>query len=216
MQFDAVIFDMDGTLVNSEVLWFEMEGELLRRRGIEYSKEVHNLTLGMRTDAMLHVFKDEYGLDDDVDAMLSELMELMRVAIVERLQPKPGAQELVEYIAGQNIPYCIASSSDLVLIEAVIESQGWQKYFKRYFSAEQVENGKPEPDVFLLAAKQLGVSPKKCMVIEDSPNGVRAGLAAGMTVFAVPDEPTERPKLEKLTPFIFDTLHDIQRHLSNP
>lgn len=215
MQFDAVIFDMDGTLVDSEVLWVVQEGALLARRGYEYTRDIQKLSLGMGIRDMLLMFKERFPIEESIEELHEELVNSMYDEIRTKLQVKPGAQDLLEYVAALGIPYCIASGSSIAIIEAVLKSQNWNHLVEHYFSAEQVERGKPEPDVFLYAAEQLGVEPEKCLVLEDSPNGVRAAIAAGMTVFAIPDSEDIIETINELTPNVFPNLHRILDHIRN-
>jgi len=216
MRYEAVIFDMDGTLVDSEVLWVVQEGALLARRGHEYTRDLQKMTLGLGIRDMLKLFKEKFdNFPESVEELHEELVSRMYDEIRAKLQAKPGAQALIEYIAAENIPFCIASGSSISIIEAVLESQNWKDLVPQYYSAEQVERGKPEPDVFLYAAEKLDVDPAKCLVLEDSPNGVRAGNAAGMTVFAIPDSDDLVETLKSLTPHVYSDLHSILDHLRN-
>ena len=192
MTIRAVIYDLDGTLVDSERLWHEAETSLLAVRGLHYYDEVRAALLGQRMDACIRIIRDHYCLSDSVTMLRSELLERMMALVERKLQKRPGAEELLARVKGIGLPAAIASSSPLSFIEGVVRSCGWDElYFpssQNYlFSADDVPNGKPAPDVYLAAAKSLGIPPMECLAIEDSPTGARAAVAADMTCIAVWD-----------------------------
>lgn len=208
-QFAAIIFDMDGTLVDSEVVWEAVEAEMMRQRGVEYNDEVRQQVIGLRLDEFFQKLIDIYGFDESVEALAGELNERMLEQIPQRVQPKPGAQAIIEYAAGLGIPYCIASSSPLAIIDATIRAQGWEELIPHRFSADQVARGKPAPDVYLHAAQRLGVPPSACLALEDSPNGARSAVAAGMTCYVIPDAHSAGSQFQDITPHVYASLHDV-------
>lgn len=206
----AIIFDMDGLLVDSERLWKIAETELLAERGAQYDEQKHAPFIGMALPEFLPNIKRVYELDDDVDALMSELIQRV-VAIIKRdTQPQPGANDIVQFVLQHTIPHAVASSSPLAVIHATLDSQAqWAENFQVRCSADEVAKGKPSPDVYLLAAERLGVDPKACIALEDSPNGARAAVAAGMTCFAVPDlSHTTVEAFNDVTPHVFPSLHE--------
>ncbi len=208
----AIIFDMDGTLVDSERLWKVAETNLLARRGVAYSDEKHAPFIGMGMDDFMPGIAGAYGLDEDIDALVDELMSEIIGLIKTESQAQPGAFEMVDYVIERSIPYGIASSSSLQVIHATIGSQPrWDNAFAFRTSAEEVPKGKPAPDVYLLAAERLSVDPTTCIAIEDSKNGARAAVAAGMTCLAVPDKSHTNPTVfAEITPHVFDSLHEVR------
>jgi HAD superfamily hydrolase (TIGR01509 family) len=217
MKFKSIIFDMDGLLVDSERIWTIVERKILEKRGKVWDIEIQGAMVGMRVSDYVPVMLESYGLHNDTaEALYTELVDSMIAAMYEDLVAKPGAMEIVEYVADKNIPCAIASSSPQELIDAVVDSLGWREILSVHASGEEVENGKPQPDVYLLAAKRMGMDTADCLALEDSPNGARAALAAGMTCYAVPDlEHTKPEKFADITPHVFTTLHDVRAHLSN-
>lgn len=215
---EAIIFDMDGLLLDSEKLWKIAETELLADRGAQYSDEKHEPLIGMGMSEFIPGLKQTYELDDDLDTLHDELIErIHRIVKAHDTEPQPGAFEIVDYVVAQKLPYAIASSSPLSLIHATIGSQArWDGLFPVRTSAEEVPNGKPAPDVYLLAAERIGVTPEKCLALEDSPNGARAAVAAGMTCFAVPDQSHSHPeRFNGVTPHVFASLHDVLKTLKD-
>jgi HAD superfamily hydrolase (TIGR01509 family) len=208
----AIIFDMDGTLVDSERLWKVAESGLLARRGLTYEDEKHAPFIGMGITDYMNGIMGAYGLQGDMQSLIAELnADIVRLLKTDT-QPQPGAFEMVDYVTERNIPYGIASSSSLEVINATIGSQPrWDNAFAFRTSAEEVPRGKPAPDVYWLAAERLGVNPTECIAIEDSANGARAAVAAGMTCLAVPDTSHTNPAVfAHITPHVFNSLHEVK------
>lgn len=215
--WQAVIFDMDGLLVDSETVWHIAETELIESRGHRYTPDVRAQIVGMRMDQFLIRLHEVYNFQDNIDVLYQELTERMLTLIPQRVKPQPGAQALVEYVAERRMTVAIASSSPMSIIDAVLESCGWQDVFAVRCSADDDEHGKPAPDVYLRTARVLGVRPSGCLALEDSPNGARAATAAGMTCYAVPDlSHTKVSAFDGITPYIFDSLHTVLMHLKDP
>jgi beta-phosphoglucomutase family hydrolase len=181
-QRGAVIFDMDGVLVNSEPHHIVLEKRLFNDIGIVVSEEEHLSYMGKPAARMWQEIKQNKGLKNSQ----KELTEKHREAAgryfeeLDKLEPEEGLIELLEELYSRNIPLAVASSSTKNIIDIILRKTGLRDFFKVVVSAEDVENGKPSPDIFLHAAELLGVKPEKCVVIEDSQNGIKAAKAAGM------------------------------------
>lgn len=209
-EFKAVIFDMDGLLVDSEPLWETCERALLDRRGHTWNDGIREKLIGLRMNDFLRGMIAGYGLTDPVETMRAELESEMCAQIPDAVEARPGARALVDYLYEQGIPCAIASSSGQVIIDTVVESNGWKHVFTTRVTGDIVPNGKPAPDVYLEAARQLGVAPEDCLALEDSPTGARAAVAAGMTTFAIPDPSHSDPDLlATITPHVFHSLHEV-------
>jgi len=212
----AIIFDMDGLLVDSETVWEEAEIALVeaRGRGQRFDKATREQVMGMRMDVFIPKLRELFQLEDSVESLYSELIGNMLGLIPERALPMPGAPELLDYIVENRIPCAIASGSPAEIIECVVKSRGWDDIFVTRISADIVAHGKPAPDVFLEAAKQLRIPVAACLVLEDSPNGARAAAAAGMMCYAVADRRHTRVEaFTGLTEYVFDSLHDVLAEL---
>ena len=214
--FQAIIFDMDGLLVDSEVVWHIAETDLIESRGHVYTDAAREAIIGMRMDEFMLVLRDLFKLEDSVEDLMDELIGKMLKLIPEKVEEKPGATPLLNYVVEQEIPFALASSSSMSIINAIVESQGWGDIFKHRFTADDDPRGKPAPDVYLRTARSLGYDPMRCLALEDSPNGARAAVAAGMTCYAVPDTShTAFDAFHEITPHTFDTLHDVLGRLKN-
>jgi HAD superfamily hydrolase (TIGR01509 family) len=210
----AIIFDMDGLLVDSEPVWMQAETQLLTARGKVLDMALREKLVGLRTDEFIGQFRQIYALPEDVPTLNAECNRYMLDMIPTQVKAKPGAAELLAYITEQRIPSAIASSSPLAIIEAVVKSQGWGNVLRTRVSADSVPLGKPAPDVYLKAAELLGIDPRDCLALEDSPNGARAAVAAGMVCYAVPDAAhTRASAFDDITNYVFDSLYDVLSQL---
>lgn len=214
LPYAAIIFDMDGLLVDSETVWFRAEDDLIRARGHVYTEEVRANVIGHRMDSFMRYMKDHYGFSESVEELIEELITRMLAIIPELVKPQPGAAEMVAWAQASGLPYAVASSSPMRIIDAILDSQGWGEALATRFSADDDAHGKPAPDVYLRAARHLGVEPARCLALEDSPTGARAAVAAGMTCFAVPDTSHTQPAaFAGITPHVFSDLHAALAHL---
>jgi len=211
----ALIFDMDGLLVDSEPVWATAEDAMLEVRGRRPDAVFRTQIIGLRTNEFLDRMRLFYELEDAVDSLRVDILNRMLALIPQKVSPRPGALELIQYIAHRDLPRAIASSSPMPIIDAVVQSQGWEKIFTVRCSGDEVAHGKPAPDVYLLAAERLNVAPADCLALEDSPTGARAAVAAGMVCCAVPDPlHTRIDAFQGITDNVFDSLHAVLATLS--
>ncbi|XP_058219522.1 bifunctional riboflavin kinase/FMN phosphatase-like [Rhododendron vialii] len=182
----AVILDLDGTLLNTEQATKGILGEFLARYGKVLDREKEDKRLGMmHNESAISIVKD-YDLPITPDCYTQEIMPLYQEKWVHA-KALPGANRLIQHLHNRGVPFALASNSKRKNIDAKIShQQGWREHFAVILGSDQVNAGKPSPDLFLEAAKQMGVDPIHCLVIEDSLVGVKAAKAAGMKVVAVP------------------------------
>ena len=183
---EAVVFDLDGVLLDTEVLWDEARRQLAEERGARWPDDAQRTTKGMSSPEWSRYMHEVIGLPEPPDQISSEVVRRLEALYRERLPLVPGALEAVRRI-GANWPLGIASSSNRPLIELFLELTGTHALFRATVSSEEVERGKPAPDVYLEAARRLGVEPASCAAIEDSENGIRSASAAGLRVAAIPN-----------------------------
>lgn len=177
----AVIFDMDGVIIDSEPIHFQVDMQTMRDLGCNISVEELGKYVGTTNEYMLTDIKKNYDINKSIEEIISYKVEMTKRKIIQSdLEPIEGIEELLSKLKNKNIPAAIASSSPRDFIDIVISKFKLQDYFKYIVSGEEVANGKPSPDVYIETAKKLGISPKDCTVIEDSKNGVLAAKAAGM------------------------------------
>jgi len=183
---EAVVFDLDGILVQTEEVWDEVREALARERGGRYDAEAQRAMMGMSSLEWSRFMHDELGIPGRPEEISAEVVRRMEARYRERLPLIEGAREAVERLAAR-WPLGLASSSNRPLIDAVLELAGLRDHFRATVSSEEVPRGKPAPDVYLEAARRLGVDPERCAAIEDSHSGIRSAKAAGMLVVAVPN-----------------------------
>ena len=187
MNLEAVIFDMDGVLVDSEPLWKQAEIACFAEYGVQLTVELCHTMAGMRLDHVIAHWARKYPALQGKEAPLLEAIVDQMVFLLEReARPMAGVQSCLKRLKALGLPLAVASSSHLRLIQAVVKGCGFGDFFDALLSAEALSYGKPHPEVFLLASEKLGVSARKCMVVEDSVFGVIAARAAEMKVLAVP------------------------------
>jgi HAD superfamily hydrolase (TIGR01509 family) len=206
---DAVVFDLDGLLIETEEIWDEVREALARERGGGWSASAQRDMMGMSSSEWSRYMHDELGLAESPE----EINELVVARMAERYRAElpllSGAVEAVERIAAR-WPLGVASSSNRPLIDLVLELAALAPLFRATVSSEEVARGKPAPDVYLEAARRLGVPPERVAAVEDSEAGVRSASAAGMRVVAVPNRsfPPGEQAL-RLADVVLDSLADL-------
>jgi len=183
---DAVVFDLDGVIVESERIWDDARRELVARTGGTWKDEATRAMMGMSSPEWTRYLHDELGVPLPVEEIGPAVVAEMERRYRERLPLIPGAVDTVKALAAE-WPLGLASSSNRPIIDLVLAEAGIADAFAATVSSEEVARGKPAPDVYLEAARRLGVDPAACVAIEDSTNGIRAAAAAGMTVIATPN-----------------------------
>ena len=193
---EAVVFDMDGVLIQSEEIWDEVREEYVRERGGRYDDEVQRAMMGMSSVEWSQYLHDVAGVPDEPEAINDEVLRRMLERYREHVPLIEGAVGAVRRLAAQ-YPLGVASSSNRALIDAVLLLAGLTEFFTATVSSEEVAHGKPAPDVYLEAARRLGIDSHRCAAVEDSHGGIRSAKAAGMRVIVLPN-PSYPPDEEAL------------------
>jgi len=210
----AVIFDMDGLLVDTEPLWFRARAELFQSHGLAWTEADQIKCMGVSTAFWAELMADRLDgrmqPDEIVDDIVERMTAYYRASEVELL---PGAQEALAWCRA-NYPLGLASGSHKQLVRAAVEGMGWAPLFTEILSSDDCAAGKPAPDVYLEVIRRLGVQPEETAIIEDAPSGILAGHAAGARVIAVPNRHLPPPEevLAKAD-VIIETLESIKRAL---
>ena len=186
MSIAAVVFDLDGVLVDSEHLWDRARRELVAEVGGEWGDDATKAMMGMSSLEWSRYMHDELSVEVPPEQISAAVVERLERLYREELPLLPGARETVIALAAK-WPLGLASSSNREIIDLVLELAGLREYFVATVSSEEVARGKPAPDVYLAAACRLDVPPAECVAVEDSTNGLRSAAAAGMTVIALPN-----------------------------
>ncbi len=185
----ALIFDMDGLLVDSEGLAAIAMDRLLDGRGLARKTDVHEKLLGRRLVEALAIVRDGYEIDDEVDVLVAQYAALRSEALRGSVQPMPGALEIVQRARLAERPIALATSGMRIHVDISLGETGLAGRFDSETTDEEVSRGKPAPDLFLMAAERIGMAPEEVIVLEDSPLGVEAAINAGMRVIAVLGHP---------------------------
>jgi HAD superfamily hydrolase (TIGR01509 family) len=183
---DAVVFDLDGVLVDSEEIWDRAREQLAKERGGRWHDGAQRDMMGMSSKEWSRYMHDVIGLEEPPEEINREVVRRLTELYGEHLPVIAGAREAVERLAAR-WPLGLASSSNRELIDLVLELLGVRALFRATVSSEEVARGKPAPDVYLEAARRLGVDPTRTAAVEDSHNGMLAAKAAGMRVVAIPN-----------------------------
>jgi HAD superfamily hydrolase (TIGR01509 family) len=214
---EAVVFDLDGVLLDTEELWDEARRRLAEERGALWPDDAQRAMMGMSSREWSRYMHDVVGLPEPPEEISAEVVLRLEALYRERLPLVPGALEAVQRI-GARRPLAIASSSNRPLIDLFLELTGTGDFFRAIVSSEEVGRGKPAPDVYLEATRRLGADPASCGAIEDSENGIRSAAAAGMHVVAIPNHafpPSDDAlaltvavlgSLDELTPAVIENL----------
>ena len=213
---DAVVLDMDGLLLDTEQLWDEVRENLARERGGRWSERAQSDMMGMSSPEWSRYMHDVVGLEEPPDEIADEVVRRMAERYREHLPLLPGAKEAVERLAAR-WPLGLASSSNRPLIDLALEVGGLAPLFSATVSSEEVERGKPAPDVYLEAMRQLGVEPTRAAAVEDSRSGIRSAHAAGMRVIAIPNVhyPPD-PETLGLADSVLSSLEELDAHAVDP
>ena len=183
---DAVVFDLDGVLLQSEEVWDAVRERYVRERGGRYDEDVQRAMMGMSAPEWSAFLHEEAGVPDDPGTINRDVVARMLEAYRRELPLLPGAEKAVRR-AAEAFTLALASSSNREIFDAVLELAGLADCFAATVSSEEVARGKPAPDVYLEAARRLGVAPERCAAVEDSHAGIRSAKAAGMRVIAIPN-----------------------------
>jgi len=204
----AVIWDMDGTIVNTAAQHFKAWQTVFRSRGIAFSREDFRKGFGLRNDDIIRDVPGLQATPEEIASISREKTQLFRESIHdEGISPMPGAIELLTALHERDIPMAVATSAPRHNPETFLKMLGIESFFKAIVSGEEVATGKPDPQIFLLAAKKLNAEPRCCAVIEDAVGGVAAAHAAGMhSVGVAANHPRERLKLADL---VVDSLVEL-------
>jgi sugar-phosphatase len=205
----AILFDMDGLLVDSEPLWAEVEGDFARARGGAWTTELARECIGQGLANTLEVMYERFGFEVDLERDGAAIVEAF-IGRVRELALMPGAAALIEAARGR-VPLALGSSSAGKLVRAIVARFELGSVFGAVVSGDDVAHPKPAPDVFLECARRIGVAPEGCVVLEDSLAGIASGRAAGMRVIAVPERGVDTKRFTERAHAVAKDLDDARR-----
>ena len=223
MKYHAIIFDLDGTLIDSMQLWREVDTEFLGSRGIAVPTDLfEDMPHGNSFIQTASYFKTRFELPDSVASIMQEWTDMVGQHYSSTVKLKPGARELLDYIRAEGLPLGLGTSNSRELAEKALSQHGIWTYFSSVVTGDMHLKGKPFPDIYLQSAQQLNTAPENCLVIEDTLTGVQAAKAAGMTVWAIHDADSEpfRKQIIDLADKHYmnyiDMLADLKNSLQTP
>ena len=183
----AVLFDLDGTLVDSMWMWVVIDVEYMGKHGLTVPEDLQPAIEGMSFSETAAYFKKRFSLPDSLEVIKAEWIAMSKEKYAHEVPLKPGAREFLEYLKTHGIKAGIATSNGRELLDAVVEGLGLTTYFGCLMTSCEAGAGKPAPDIYLKVADRLGVKPEDCLVFEDTPAGARAGKSAGAKVCSIYD-----------------------------
>jgi len=188
--FDAVLFDLDGTLIDSEPLGMRGLDMFLARYGHTLPADFGQRVIGRRAHDNAVMMLEHFSLPHTVEELMAEQRTLINDLIEREVEALPGAAAILAALRERGVRTAVATSSSRPYLTMILAKFGWAEFFDASVTGEEVAHGKPAPDIFLRAAELVDVPPARCLVVEDAPHGVAAGLAAGATVLAIPNSVT--------------------------
>ncbi|MEL7499664.1 MAG: HAD family phosphatase [Planctomycetota bacterium] len=184
----AVAFDMDGTMFNTEDLYDEVGDILLQRRGFRFDRELKLKMMGLPGAVAFQVMREHHQLDDPIEQLQTETREIFADLLPGQIEAMPGLFELLDFLEKRNIPKCVATSSHRQFASTALGTFELEDRFEFVLTAEDVESGKPHPEIYFTAANRFGIDATQMLVLEDSFTGSTAAVAAGALTIAVPTE----------------------------
>ena len=208
----AVIYDMDGVIINSEPLWREALIHCFNKVGFDFTQDKCRTTQGMRLiEVVEYWFADQPWKGKSIEDVETDILTKVTELIMQKGIAMDGVNKSIELFKAKGYRVALASSSATSLINAVLDKLGLSDAFEVINSAENLAFGKPHPEIFIKTAKQLGVKPNNCWVIEDSFHGVLAGKAALMKVIAIPDDEAKNDKRFAIADYQLNSLSEIEK-----
>ena len=211
---DGVIFDMDGTMFDTERMWATFWEPALAALGLPYREGLAEAARGTAGVTTRNVVRQFYGPDCDAEAIVDSLHRVADEVFFSAPVPKkPGLDALLAWLKARHIPMAVASSSREAMIRHNLDVWGLTQDFTAIVSGQHVAHSKPDPEIFLLTAQKLGVEPARCLVLEDSYNGVRAGAAGGFVTVMVPDLVPADAEMKRLYTMECASLEEVLEKL---
>src|SRR6476469_8602443 len=208
--FYAAIFDLDGVLADYEPWWNQIDAKLLAEHGVSYRGEHHRNVLGVSYRLAVEFYKNAFHISASVEELMRRRGEIATDFFANRVGLFPSAKVTLEQLREMKFPLAVATSSVGASSRPLLDRTGIRSLFSVVVTGDEVQQGKPHPDIYLLAAKKLGISPEACLVIEDSLAGIAAGKAANMRVAAIPDRRFVDPReYEKEANYVLGSLSEL-------
>jgi HAD superfamily hydrolase (TIGR01509 family) len=214
MQIEAVVFDFDGLMIESERIALRVWKEVVAALGRDMDDEVNVLIIGKAPDVAATIVKHHLELSISSEDLRNTYWEQRTIEMCEEAQAVDGLEALINYLIERDLPLGVASNSPSPYVERVLEAIQLRKYIECVVGSDQVQSGKPAPDVYLEAADQLGIRPEATLALEDSPTGVAAAIRAGMTCFAIPNHELVGEDFS-MAQMLFNSMPELHEYLKD-
>src|SRR5438477_3734089 len=209
-QFRAIIFDLDGVLADSEPWWNEIDAKMLAEHGVIYKGEYHRDVLGVSYRLAIEFYKKKFGISAPTEELMRRRGEIATEFFADRVGLFPSTKDVLNELRQMNLRLAVATSSVSASARPFLDRHHLTEFFEVIVAGDEIERGKPEPDIYLRTAEKLGIAANECLVIEDSLSGIAAAKAAKMRVAAIPDRRFVDPReYKKKADFLLNDLADI-------
>ena len=207
----GAIFDMDGTLFDTEKFYFEAWLDAAEEFGEERNPAVPTQAAGTNMNEQTQEIVKKFFPNIDAEKYVARVLELARAVSEKNLELMAGVEDILKFFQAKGVPMAVASSAPVAVIEKNLSRANLRGYFKVLVGGDKVSNGKPAPDIFLLAAKELNLAPSDCYIFEDSLNGIRSAAASGGAAIMIPDTVQPTDEIKKICAAIFPNLNEARQ-----
>jgi HAD superfamily hydrolase (TIGR01509 family) len=208
--FRAIIFDLDGVLADSEPWWNKIDAKMLAEYGVAYHGECHQNVLGVSYSIAIEFYKKKFGISAPTEELMRRRGEIATEFFADRVGLFPNAKRVLEDLREKKLRLAVATSSVAASARPFLDRHQLTQFFEVIVTGDEIERGKPEPDIYLRTAEKLGIPANQCLVIEDSLSGIAAAKAANMRVAAIPDRRFVDPRdYEKESDYLLNELSEI-------
>lgn len=213
-KINTVIFDMDGVIFDTEKIYLDSWTDIFKKYGYKMTKEVYTSVMGVGCENVIKTFKSIYGENLPIDIMYKEKDEILAKRIDEgNVAIKEGVHEILNFLRENNYKVALATSAKRKRADKHLKEANIKRFFDVTVCGDEIEKAKPNPDIFLKAAKKLGVNGENCIVVEDSPAGLKAGRRAGMFVVNIPDLKDSDDEMRKYSHKVFESLIHFKEYI---
>ncbi len=210
-KFKGAIFDLDGTLLDSMHIWHDVDEEFFRRRNLTVTREYVEIIKNMHLQAAAVYTKEKYNIKEDIDEIVDEWLDLCAKGYMNNVDLKPGVYEYLKSLYDDGVKMAFATASEKVVCEDVLKKHGIFDFFDSFAYVSEINIGKTEPDIYLLAAERIGLKAEDCIVFEDIVEGVRGAKKGGFTVCGVYDKSSDKDteEIKQIADYYINSFEDI-------